>query len=156
MLAKCKLRLSQGGNFVEIVLNNQVGAAAQEGISYWGTFTITGDDPAKHIYMGNIPPERRRWLFTMATWECRLMDAGGDGVGMGGGDLDYHELAALPPAAILSRAVLTDRAIEPVSGNTAPGENNDGFAFDASLHKGPIDWTLTSVLPEGTNVWQAP
>jgi hypothetical protein len=148
MFTKCKLLLFQGGNSVEIVLNRPTGFASREGMTVWGTYTSNG---------GSIPPDQRRWLFAMAKWECRLMDAGGPGIGMGGGGLGYAELAPVPPAAILSMAGMTDRAIEPMSrGNTAQGRIDNGFAIGSPLNKGPITWNLEAFQAEGTSFFQTP
>lgn len=148
MFIKCKLLLSQGGNSAEIILERVTGSAFAEGASFWGPYTSIG---------GNIPPERRQWLFALTKWECRLMDAGGPGVGMVGGGSGYGDLEPVPPAAILSMAAMTDRGIEPVNrGGSASGRIDDGFAIDISFHRGPITWTLAGFQRPGSNVWQSP
>ena len=144
MFNKCKLLLSQGVNSAEIVLNRVAGSAAREGMTFWGAFTSTG---------GNIPEERRGWVFAYAKWECRLLDAGGPGVGMIGGGMDYHQLAPLEPDAILSGAVMTARGIEPMNGDTAQGRIVNSFGFPP-LNSGPITWTLVGFVPPGTFVWK--
>jgi hypothetical protein len=147
MYVRCKLELSQGGKSLEVMLDRQAGAWFREVATFYGKFSSSE---------GNIPPERKIWVYSLAKMELRLMDSGGPGVGMGGGGLDYGELAPLTPSAILSNAHLTNRGIAPGGGSgIGAGEVLNGFEISVSFHKGPITWRLLSFQNSGSNVWNA-
>jgi hypothetical protein len=146
--SRCKIAISNGPTTVEIVLLQIAGSAQREAVTFWGQYTSNG---------GNIPPERRGWIYALAPRELRLVDTGGPGVGMIGGGLEYHEIAAMDPFAIFSDAVLTDRGIEPVTRNhVAVGDLKSGFALDVQLNKGPVTWRLSGYKSTGSSAWVAP
>lgn len=148
MFIRCKIELSQGSNSVELELLPPQTGAFTEGMSFWGQYKSAG---------GNIPEERRGWLFALTAWELRLIETPSNGVGMGGGGLEYAELAPLEPVAFLSNACMTDRGIEPlVRGGAAQGRLESGFAINVSLNKGPISWRLSGYKIEGASAWQSP
>jgi hypothetical protein len=120
MFPRCRIAIANKSKIIEIVLLQPLGYFEQEAVTFFGKYTSQG---------GNIPPERKEWLLALASRELRLIDAGGSGVGMGGGGLTYGEIAAMEPFAILSEAVLTDRGIEPVIRNAAvAGQLKSGFS----------------------------
>jgi hypothetical protein len=148
MYVRCKLLLTQDNNSVEVILDKITGAAFRDVASFWGKFASSD---------GNIPPERRQWLFALAKWELSLMDGGGPGVGMGGGGLSYGELASLPPSATLSRALMTSRGMKPSdSSGIGVGEVKNPSEISVRFRRGAMTWQLLAFQNPGSNAWNSP
>ena len=147
MYVRCKLGLSQDTNSVEVVLDKISGASYRDVATFWGKFSSSE---------GNIPPERKQWLFSLGKFELKLMDGGGPGVGVAGGGLGFGELASLPPSATLSRALLTDQGWRPLgSSGMGVGEVLNGFEISVRFHKGPMTWQLLAFQIPNSNAWQS-
>lgn len=144
MYVRCKLLLSQGINSVEVVLDKITGASYRDVATFWGKFSSSE---------GNIPAERKQWLFSLAKSELTLMDGGGEGVGRVGGGLDYGELASLRPSATLSRAILTDQGWRPL-GSVGVGEVLNGFEISVRFNPGPMTWRLLASQIPDSNAWR--
>jgi hypothetical protein len=147
MFSRCRIAIANNSKKIEIVLLQPLGYIEKEVVTFFGKYTSDG----------GIPPERKGWLLAVASRELRLIDAGGSGVGMGGGGLTYGEIVAMEPFAILSEAVLTDRGIEPVFRNTAvAGQLKSGFDLNVSFNSGPVTWRLSGYIQSGSSTWVAP
>jgi hypothetical protein len=148
MFNKCKLLLSQNSKSLEITLNGRGGGVDVDSFAFWGSYSSSE---------GDIRPERKQWLFVLPTLELSLIDAGGPGVGMVGGGLKFGEMAALPPAAVLSHALMDNRGFSPIdSTGTGRGELLSGFAIWVQFNKGPISWEMSSYMPDASNAWVNP
>lgn len=148
MFSRCKISISNGSKTVEVVLLQPDGYLEQEGVTFFGKYLYDG---------GNIPPDRRGWGFVVASRELRLTDTGDANTGMVGGGLKFQETSAIPPFAILSQAVLTERGIEPVPRNgAAAGDLKSGFALGAGFNSGSVTWRLSGYKRSGSNAWATP
>jgi hypothetical protein len=144
MFAKCKITISQGAESADIILTQLESAAVAQGITFCGKVA------SKSGNMG-----QGRWLLEVSTFELKIVDADGAGVGIGGGGMDYGDLAPLEPVAILSRAVMTPQGVEALGGS-ARGWLFSGFAIDVRLGKGVVSWGLTGVGQNGDSGWRRP
>jgi len=146
MFIKCKLRLTQNNHPVDVDLEKAVGTSFIDLVTYWGKCDISE---------GDIPKERQQWVYTQSNWQLMLLDGGGKGIGMGGGGLEYAELAALGPAAILSRAMVTSRGVESVT-ETGVGEVLKAAEISVYFKPGPMTWQLLAFRNPGQSGWQNP
>jgi hypothetical protein len=146
-MIRCKVLLTQGNNSVEITIDKSTGGYLSEGVTQLGKFLSAE---------GNIPPERKTWVHALAKWELRLIDGGGEGVGMAGGGLKYGELAPLEPSAILSAAWISRRGVEPIGALVGSGMIKKAAEISVHFKNGPVSWRLQSFQREGSNAWINP
>jgi hypothetical protein len=147
-MLRCKLLLSQDNNSLEITLDRMIEGSYYDVFTQWGKFSSS---------QGNIPPERKLWVHALAKWELKLMDGGGPGIGSVGGGLNFGELAALSPSAILSHATMTSRGVEPLDpSDVGVGTILNGFEISVYFHRGQMSWRLLSFQESGSNAWKSP
>ncbi len=147
MFVRCKILLSQNNDTTEMTLERMTGGALSEGYSQWGACSSSEN---------NI---KKVWIHALAAWEVRIMEVSGPGVGMVGGGLKFGEMAALPPCAILSRAITTERGIEPFdSSGVGTGKVVRAAEVSVRFHPGPMTWRLSSfqLVGGGSSQWQRP
>lgn len=151
MMHRCRIEIANAAMKVEIILEETDSFALQNGLTLWGKYSTKPKDA------GNVPPERKGWLYALTARELRLIDMGGPGVGMVGGGLGFGELAPLAPFATLSDALMTSRGIEPMIPH-APGKGwlDIGAALDSSLTRGPVTWRLSGYRQSSSNIWVDP
>jgi hypothetical protein len=148
MYVRCKLLLTQGDDSLEVVLKSPSSATYQDLATFWGSFSSTE---------GTIPPERKAWSYAFSRLELTLMDGGGPGVGMVGGGLKYGEMADVPPAATLSRALMANHGMRPSdSSGVGTGEILNPSELYVRFRRGPVKWQLVGYQGEGSNAWKSP
>jgi hypothetical protein len=153
MFYRCKISIEQDSKMTEIILLQQEGMNYQEGVTFFGKYKPVGK------YNGNIPEKQMGWRLVVALRELRLINNVGAGEGMVGAGQEFLEVAPMEPFAVLSGAVLSERGIEPATGNTpAGGKLTSGSAVDASFHQGDVTWRLSGYRSSapGTNAWVTP
>ena len=145
MYTKCKLQLTDwASQSIEILIDTIKGAAFQNLVSYWGGVKSDG---------GLGTQNRMLWFYQFSKRELLILD-GGEGVGYGGGGLEYGQLAPVEPAAILEGALMTPRGIEPwATSGIGVGELKHPNELSVIPHAGKMTWRLTASLQAGTNKW---
>lgn len=149
MFCRCKIAVTraQAGKDAatyEITLFEPTGYSLKDVVTIWGLYKSDAN---------NILPNRKCWIWSHASRELRLTDNGD--VGMVGGGLEFGERAPVPPFAIFSGAILTDRGIEPwPRSNAAPGQLNVGAALDMAVSEGPVTWCLSRYRRSPSTYWE--
>lgn len=158
MFIQCKILLSQQDKSVEVKIYNNLlirnakmeiikkiekDAYEKDGFTLIGSFESFPE--------GNIPIERKVWIFAQSKWELVLKDCGGNGIGQVGGGLKYGEIVSTLPDAILYNAGITTTGFQPIGAQKGSGMIKNGSAFPG-LHQGPVTWELTASMMPGNNM----
>ena len=156
---QCKILLSQQDKSVEIKIYNNllvrntemkiIEKVEKELLYFKDGFTLVGS--FESFPEGNIPLERKVWIFTQSKWELVLKDCGGNGVGQVGGGLEYGEMVSTLPDAVLNNAGITTTGFQPIGAQKGSGMINNGSAFPG-LPPGPVTWELTASMMPGNNM----